>query len=101
MKKKVLLISIILAIQLSSAATIFSDDFESGSLSGLTLSKAAGANDWTASQTDPFAGSWHAQSQPQSTTEPASVIEKTISTSSYSSITFNYTRKLIGLDAAD
>ena len=101
MKKKVLLISIILAIQLSSAATIFSDNFESGSLSGWTLTKAAGANDWTASQTDPFAGSWHAQSQPQSTTEPASVIERTISTSGYSSIIVNYGRKLIGLDVAD
>ncbi len=84
-----------------NATTIFLDDFESGTLSGWTLTKAAGANDWTASQTDPFQGSWHAQSQPQSTTEPASVMEKIISTSGYQTIVFDYKRKLVGLDIAD
>ncbi len=83
------------------ADTIFSDTFESGTLNGWTLTKAAGANDWTASQTDPFQGSWHAQSQPQSTSEPASIIERTISTTGYNTIIFNYSRKLIGLDVAD
>ncbi len=83
------------------ATTIFSETFESGTLGGWTLSNAAGANNWTASSTDPFQGSFHAQSLPQSTTEPASVIERVISTSGYNNIIINYTRKLIGLDAAD
>lgn len=77
------------------------DDFESGNLNGWTLSKASGANDWTASTTNPYQGTYHAQSQPQSTSEPASVIERTVSTSGQQTIKFSYYRKLIGLDTAD
>ena len=94
------LLLIVLTIRVD-AATIFSDGFESGGLSGWTLTKASGANDWTASTTDPYQGTYHAQSMPQSTTEPASIIERTISTLGYQTITFSYYRKLIGLDAAD
>lgn len=84
-----------------AAATIFSDDFESGTLSGWILTSAAGANNWTNSLIDPFQGSRHANTQPQSTSEPASVMERTISTVGYTSIIFNYTKKLGGLDSAD
>ena len=94
------LLLIVLTIRVD-AATIFSDGFESGGLSGWTLTKASGANDWTASTTDPYQGTYHAQSMPQSTTEPASIIERTISTLGYQTITFSYYRKLIGLDTAD
>ena len=88
-------------ISSASAALIFSDNFESGSLSGWSLSNLAGANNWSASTTNPFQGTWHAQSQPQSTSEPASVLERIISTSGYQNIQFSYQRRLIGLDAAD
>jgi len=101
MKKIILLIAIILSIQLASALTIFSDTFESGTLSGWTLTSAAGANNWTNSLTDPFEGTRHAQSQPQSTSEPASVLERAISTTGYTSIILNYTKKLISIDVAD
>jgi uncharacterized membrane protein YgcG len=84
-----------------SAATIFSDDFESGTLGGWGISSASGANNWTASSTNPYQGTWHAQSQPSSTTEPASVIQRTISTGGYTGIVLNYSRRLIGIDAAD
>ncbi|MFA4952888.1 MAG: hypothetical protein WC584_01555 [Candidatus Pacearchaeota archaeon] len=88
-------------INFISASIIFSDGFESGTLNGWTLTKASGANDWTASTTNPFQGTYHAQSQPSSTTEPASVMQKTISTSGYSNIVLNYTRRLVGIDGVD
>ena len=91
----------IFLINFVSAATIFSDNFESGGLGGWTLSKASGANDWTASTTNPYQGAYHAQSQPMSTTEPASVMQKTVSTSGYSNIILNYTRRLVGIDGVD
>lgn len=81
-------------------AEIFSDGFESG-LIGWTLTKASGANNWIASTTNPYEGLKYAESKPMSTTEPASVIEKTISTSGYENIKVSYYRKLVGLDAAD
>jgi len=80
---------------------IFSNNFESGTLSGWTLTKVSGANYWTSSTTNPYQGTYHAQSQPMSTTEPASTIERAISTSGYSNIKFSYYRRLIGLDIAD
>ncbi len=80
---------------------LFFDNFESGTLNGWILAKVSGANYWTTSITNPYQGTYHAQSQPMSTTEPASTIEKTISTSGYSNIKFSYYRKLIGLDIAD
>ncbi|MEK6846602.1 MAG: hypothetical protein AABY16_00375, partial [Nanoarchaeota archaeon] len=84
----------------ASAATIFSDTFESGGLSGWILTANDGANNWTASSTDPFQGSVHAQSQPQDTLPvPASVMERIISTSGYQNISVTYYRKLVQLDA--
>ncbi|MBS3075467.1 hypothetical protein J4429_03325 [Candidatus Pacearchaeota archaeon] len=80
---------------------LFSDDFESGTLNNWVLSKVSGGNYWTASITNPYLGSYHAQCQPMSTSEPASTMEKTISTSGYSNIKASYYRKLIGLDIAD
>lgn len=101
-KKKFLFFLFLIVLTGSvKAATIFSDGFESGSLGGWSLSHAAGANDWTASTTNPFQGSYHAQSQPSSTTEPASIMERTISTSGYQNIIINYSRKLIELDGVD
>ena len=95
------LLVIVLLTGIVNADTIFSDDFEDGDLSGWTLTSASGANNWANSNTDPFNGARHVQSQPQSTTEPASVIEKIISTSGYENISFSYHRKLIALDSAD
>ncbi|MDP3026162.1 MAG: hypothetical protein Q8N63_00515, partial [Nanoarchaeota archaeon] len=79
---------------------IFFEGFESG-ISAWTLSHASGANNWTAPATDPYQGSYHAQSQPSSTTEPASIMQKTISASGYQNIIINYSRKLVGLDGVD
>src|SRR3989338_7366362 len=100
-KKLILLLGIILMINITSAAQIFFDGFESGSLNGWNLSRISSANDWTASTTNPFQGTYHAESWPRYTTEPASALERTISTAGYQNIVFNYSRRLIGLDAAD
>ena len=80
---------------------LFSDDFESGSLSGWTLTKVSGANNWVNANINSYLGLRHAQSQPMSTTNPASVMERTISTLGYSNIKVSYYRKLVGLDSAD
>ena len=101
MRKLFLFLSVILFLEFGSATSIFLDDFESGGLSGWTLSNAAGANNWTVSTTNPFQGSWHAQSNPRSTSEPASVLQRTVSTVGYQNIFLNYSRRLIGLDVAD
>src|SRR3989344_3080211 len=74
------------------AELIFSDDFEDGDLAGWTLTSIPGANDWTNSNVDPFEDLRHAQSQPQDTTTPASVMERIVSTEGYESITFVYYR---------
>ncbi len=86
--------------ELDGPIELFSDGFESG-ISLWTLSKVSGGNFWTASTTNPYQGSYSAQCQPMSTTEPASTMEKPVSTSGYSNIKFSYYRKLIGLDIAD
>lgn len=100
--KKLLFVVILCVILMGfvSADQIFSDDFESGGLSGWGLTSNGGAN-WVASTLDPLAGSYHAQAQPLSTSEPASVMERTISTAGYKNITLRYNRKLIGLDTVD
>lgn len=85
----------------SGPADVFVDDFESGSLSGWTLTTAGGANPWAASTVNPAQGTYHAQAQPSSTSEPASVLERSISTSGYQNINFSYQRRLVGIDAAD
>ena len=92
---------IIILFQKAIAITIFSDEFESGNLNAWNRTNVAGARNWTANQTNPFQGSWHAQSQPVSTSEPASVISINISTLGYQNISVFYYRKLVGIDAAD
>ena len=89
----------ILLITPTTADTIFSDDFEDGDLAGWTLTTVE--NHWTNEATDPQEGSRHAQAQPRNTNEPASVMERIISTSDYENINLSYYRKLIGLDGAD
>ena len=81
--------------------TLFSDDFESGTLNSWTLTQVSGANYWTASTTNPYQGTWHANVKPMSTTEPASSMEKGVGTTGYGTITVSYYRRLIGLDVAD
>ncbi|MCX8158843.1 MAG: hypothetical protein N3D20_00935, partial [Candidatus Pacearchaeota archaeon] len=85
----------------SGPIELLNESFESGSLTEWTLITASGANPWTRATTNPYQGTYYAEAMPQSTTEPASVMEKTISTSGYENIRFNYYRRLIGLDPAD
>lgn len=86
-----------------SAAQIFTDGFESGGLSGWTLSNNGnlGVQNWTASQMNPYSGLWHALGNPRDATEPASTLERTISTSGYSNITLTYYRKITFNDNFD
>ena len=81
----------------------FFEGFESGGFSSnnWTLSAASGANNWSVTNTNPYQGTYHAQAQPSSTTEPASILEVNVSTVNYTNITFSYYRKLVGLDPAD
>ena len=90
-----------MSLEFGAGATIFYDNFESGNLNGWTNTAVSGGQKWSASSTNPFQGSFHAQSQPRSTSEPASVLERAISTVSYQGITIKYARKLVGLDTAD
>ncbi len=101
MRKILFFVLVLFLINTISAEQIFFDGFESGGLSGWTLTSVSGANNWTASTTNPYQGSYHAQSQPLSTTQPASVLERAISTTGYQNIIFNYSKRLIGLDIAD
>ena len=75
--------------------------YESGALNGWNLSNIAGASNWTASTTNPYQGSYHVQSRPLSTTQPASILVRNIATISYQNITLSYVRRLVGIDAAD
>ena len=81
-----------------SASVILSDNFESGTLSGWSLSTIE--NNWTVSTLDPHTGTYHAYSVPTNTNEPASIMERIISTIGYENINFSYYRKL-NLDVAD
>ncbi len=101
MKRLFLFLFGIFMLELVSGTTIFFDDFESGNLNAWNRTNVAGAANWTANQTNPFVGSWHAQSRPTSTTEPASVLQINISTLGYQNITFMYYKRLVGIDAAD
>src|SRR3989338_5980442 len=91
----------LLIVPFSSAVVIFSDGFESGGLSGWNLTTGFNMFNWTANQTDPFQGSWHAQSRPQGLNTPPSTLQRTISTVTYNSINFSYYRKLVGIDPGD
>ncbi len=77
----------------SGPTELFSDGFESG-IGAWTLSKASNANYWTAATTNPYEGAYSAQVYPMSTTDPASSMEKGISTAGYSTISVSYYRKL-------
>jgi hypothetical protein len=85
----------------SGPAELLFDGFEGGSLAGWTLDKVSGANYWTAATTNPYEGSYHAQANPRSTSEPATSMERAVSTSGYSTVTVSYYRRLVGLDVAD
>ena len=82
-------------------ATLLFDNFEDGNLNGWTTNAVSGGNVWTVVSINPYQGVYHAQSKPMSTTEPASVLERSVSTSGYVVVTVNYYRKLVGLDIAD
>ncbi len=90
-----------MALELGAGGTIFYDNFESGDLNGWTTTAVSGGQKWGASKINPYQGVWHAQSQPRSTSEPASVLERGISTAGEQNIKLNYYRKLVGLDVAD
>ncbi len=86
-----------------SASTLFYDGFESGSLNGwnLTVNNLTGTEYWTANMTNPYQGNWHAQARPtEDFPQPASVMERAISTTGYQNITFSYYRRLIGFDVS-
>ncbi len=91
----------LMSVEKGPGATIFYDNFESRTLTGWTNTAVSGALKWTASTTNPQQGSWHAQSQPRSTSEPASVLERQISTIGYENIKFSYYRRLVELDSGD
>ncbi|MEK6854621.1 MAG: BPL-N domain-containing protein [Nanoarchaeota archaeon] len=90
-----------MSVEYSGGGVLFYDNFESGNLNGWTTTAVSGGQKWSAVKTNPYQGSWHVQSQPRSTNEPASVLERGISSAGYNGITIKYARKLVGLDAAD
>ena len=90
-----------MSLEVGQGAMIFYDGFESGTLNGWTNTAVSGGQKWSAVKTNPYQGIWHAQSQPRSTNEPASVLERATSTIGYNEITIKYSRKLVGLDVAD
>ena len=81
--------------------TLLSDGFEDGTLTGWTLLKASGANAWQVSSVNPYQGGYAAQAKPMSSTTPASIMERGVSTVGYSTVTVSYYRRLVGLDIAD
>lgn len=85
----------------TTPGVIFEDTFESGTLSGWTTSAVSGANVWKISSTNPYQGVYYIESKPMSTTTPASILERQISTVGYSNVKISYARKLVGLDSAD
>ena len=90
-----------MALNQGASTEIFSEDFESGNLNAWTTTAVSGGNKWAASTLSPYQGSYYARSQPMSTSEPASMLEKAIATSGYSNIKVSYYRKLVGLDMGD
>ena len=90
-----------MSMEYNSGGQIFFDNFESGNLNGWSTTAVSGGNKWTIATTNPYQGVYYAQSKPMSTSEPASVLEKAISTTGYNDITLKYVRRLVGLDSAD
>ena len=74
------------------------DDFEDGNLDGWSL-YGIGVK-WDSSQDTSFEGSWAARAK-QTGAGDDSFMEHVIDVSSYTSVSFEYYRKLVGLDAAD
>ena len=79
--------------------TVFFDDFEDGILDGWSLTTVE--NNWYVGSSNPYQGAKYAEAKPMNTNEPASIMEKSVSTSGYSNIEFIYYRKLVGLDTGD
>ena len=96
-----LVFGILILFPFVSAAVIFSDDFESGTLGGWNLYSGGDGVNWTVSLTNPQEGVWYAESKPRETTQPASSLERDISTLGYSDVSLSYYRRLVGIDAAD
>lgn len=90
-----------MSLEYGPGANILFDGFESGTLNGWTTTAVSGGQKWIIASTNPFQGAKHAQSQPRSTSEPASILERSIGTVGYQGITLKYARKLVGLDIAD
>ncbi len=91
----------IMTMEQGNGGAIFLDNFEDGDLDGWTNTAVSGANKWNNTNVNPYQGTRHAQSKPMSTNEPASVLERGISTIGYNGIKLQYARRLIGLDTAD
>ncbi|OIO80895.1 hypothetical protein AUJ84_02375 [Candidatus Pacearchaeota archaeon CG1_02_32_132] len=77
---------------------VFFDGFESGSLSNWYL-YGTGVP-WNSFSGDSFEGVWSARAKQTGAGED-SFMEKSIDVSGYSEVTFEYRRKLVGLDTAD
>jgi hypothetical protein len=77
---------------------IFYDGFESGNLNNWMVYGTG--NPWTASSNSPYQGTYSAMSLQSGAGEPT-YMESVINSSGFSSITLEYQRKLVGLDAAD
>ena len=75
------------------------DDFEDGVLDGWTLTTVE--NNWYVGTSNPYQGTRYAEAKPMNTNEPASNIERGVSTTGYASVEFSYYRRLIGLDVGD
>lgn len=89
-------------IQAVSAEDLFFEDFETDLLlSKWNLTTQGGARPWSVVGTNPQGGFWHAETNPTSSSEPAAVMEINISTSGYSSVKFEYYKRLVQLDASD
>jgi len=80
--------------------TLFTDDFELGTLNAKNWSLNSTGGYWAASTTDPMNGTYHAQAH-QTGAGDLSYMEVGIDTSDHTNISFSYHRKLVGLDAAD
>ena len=77
---------------------IFSEGFESGSLSGWLIYGTG--TPWKISSGNPNSGTFHVESKQSGAGNPT-YLERAISTSGFTSLSLEYYRKLIGLDAAD
>src|SRR3989344_1178245 len=89
------------SIGIASAVTLFSDDFENGNLNAWNNFAVTGANSWNITSLTPL-GNWAARANPlNNSVEPASVLQRNVSTDGYGNITFSYWRRLAGLDVSD